>query len=499
MTRNGGRISSWSTFGQTALLIIAALLVAQTLTVFLVRGILAEWQRSYIEQPALARFADVAGQIAAVPQDQRAKLAATLSQPGEDFWLGHEVKLPGFGRDSSLEKAMREALRQRGVEPKAVIALRGEDFGPFQINTDRHIMTFPGEGGRSVVPPPPEEGPRSEPFAVQAPPPANGPNILFGAGRGQGPRDVLRYGFLLQDGSWLVGRFFVARSVPFFLSPIFLSQAALFIVLLAATLFWASRISRPLRLLSRAAERLDPHTQFEPLAVHGPADVKAAISSFNVMALRVRELLQEKDRMLTALGHDLRTPLASLRIRAETVEPENERDKIIETVEEMTAMVEEILGLARLGMSAEPRLCVDLAALADTVVEDYASLGHAVAFTDSPRAPVMMQAGQVRRLMRHLIDNAVKFGKHAVVSVQTGEDWVEFCVEDEGPGIPAEKMGEMLQSFSRLEISRNRLTGGSGLGLTIADAIARSQGARLILQNRDSGGLRAAVRWDLTP
>nr|WP_243846378.1 HAMP domain-containing sensor histidine kinase [Rhizomicrobium palustre] len=285
------------------------------------------------------------------------------------------------------------------------------------------------------------------------------------------------------------------RAFPLLLNPLFLSQAALFVVLLVATLFSAARISRPLRRLARAAESLRPQEAFEPLAVEGPREVKVAITSFNSMALRVRELLTEKDRMLTAIGHDLRTPLASLRIRAENIEQDSEREKIIETVDEMTSMVEEILAFARLGYSTETRQHVDLSALADAVVEEFAAIGKTVAFIDSPRAPVMMQAGLMRRLIRNLIDNAVKYAGKAEVSVGVSAGAITLVVEDDGPGIPPDRLSDVLQPFSRLEDSRSRLTGGSGLGLSIADAIARSQGASLILENRASGGLRACVVW----
>jgi signal transduction histidine kinase len=199
--------------------------------------------------------------------------------------------------------------------------------------------------------------------------------------------------------------------------------------------------------------------------------------------------------MLSAIGHDLRTPLASLRIRAETIEPETDRERFIETIDEMTAMVEEILGLARLGHSNEPRQLVDLSALADSVVEEFRGLGKDATFVEAPRTPIEMQVGPVRRLTRNLIDNAVKYGQKAQVSILETASSIGLCVEDEGPGIPPERLTEVLQPFTRLEQSRSRRTGGTGLGLSIADAVARSQGAELILQNRTTGGLRAVVQW----
>ena len=187
--------------------------------------------------------------------------------------------------------------------------------------------------------------------------------------------------------------------------------------------------------------------------------------------------------------------MASLKIRAESIEPAGERERIVETIDDMTRMVDGILSLARLGQSTEPRLLVDLSALADSVVEEFRELGKDVTFDDAPRIPVRMQPGLVRRLLRNLIDNAVKYGERARVSVAETPDAVELRVQDDGPGIPQAALKEVLQPFTRMEQSRSRETGGMGLGLSIADSIARSQGATLVLLNKSPSGLCATVRW----
>ncbi len=545
-------VGSWSTFGQTALLIFAALFVAQAFAIILMRTVIDEWQNSYVEQPTIGRFADVARQIQSAPAKQRDQILFATSQMGEHFWLARDVRFAPFGRQSSLEQDLAAALKKRSVPFSAVLASRGGGFrgwyttfgeehrpGPVVLSNRANM-----EGGEMISPPePPREGLQAgaggapsdagpvilsrgpAPPADAGPPPAaaGAQNTMVARGVGSGPQtadsaphdamfihgfhagpdgpppgqmhDEIQLAALLTNGEWLVGRFLVHRPVPLLLNPIVISQIALFMMLLGASLFWASRISRPLRILARAAEVLRPQEQFVPIPAKGPRDVQAAINSFNAMAKRVHDLLEEKDHMLSAIGHDLRTPLASLRIRAETVEPEAERERFIESIEEMTKMVEEILGLARLGHSKEPRQLVDLAALADAVVEEFRGLGKDVTFVEAPRTPVEMQVGPVRRLLRNLIDNAVKYGEKAHVSVLDTGSTVEVCVEDEGPGIPPERLSEVLQPFTRLEHSRSRSTGGIGLGLSIADAIARSQGAALTLQNRASGGLRAIVRW----
>jgi len=388
------------------------------------------------------------------------------------------------GRQKDLEADLSEALKKRSVPFSALVVMR-HDFGgwrPLPATRPPQPDAFGGQPPRPFGDGPGQARQNPPGPGFEAPPPDHG-----GAD--------IRLAAELPDGTWLAARFRVFKPYPMLLNPLFLSQIALFVILLAATLFWAARISRPLRILAEAAEVLQPQEQFTPIPVEGPREVRVAISSFNTMALRVRDLLAEKDRMLSAIGHDLRTPLASLRIRAESVEPESERDKFIETIEEMTAMVEEILGLARLGHSTEPKQLVDLSALADAVVEEFRGLGKDVTFVEAPRTTVTMQVNLVRRLLRNLIDNAVKYGEKAQVSVRDQGGTVELVIEDEGPGIPEGLLGEVLQPFTRLDRSRSRTTGGTGLGLSIADAIAKSQGAALILENRDGGGLRAIVKW----
>jgi signal transduction histidine kinase len=509
-------VGSWSTFGQTALLIFAALFVAQFFAFFLMRNVIDQWQSSYVVQPTIGRFAEVAQQMRSVPAGQRNQVLYATSKMGEQFWLVRDVRFASFGRQALLEADLAEALKKRAVPFSAVIAFRrggNKVFHAFPGDEHRPPGVMPrpdGDGEMGGDPPEPGlslTGPASptlggSPLDPGQPRMNSGFRVLQ-----QGPdgppagqmNDEIRLAALLANGDWLVGRFMVLKPAPAFLNPLFISQIALFLMLLAASLFWASRISRPLRILARAAEVLRPQEKFNPIAVNGPADVRVAISSFNTMAQRVHDLLAEKDHMLSAIGHDLRTPLASLRIRAETIEPEADRERFIESIDEMTTMVEEILGLARLGHSNEPRQLVDLSALADSVVEEFRGLGKDVTFVEAPRTPIEMQVGPVRRLTRNLIDNAVKYGQKAQVSVLETASTIGLCVDDEGPGIPPERLSEVLQPFTRLEQSRSRRTGGIGLGLSIAHAIAHSQGAELILQNRATGGLRAIVQWPRSP
>jgi len=207
----------------------------------------------------------------------------------------------------------------------------------------------------------------------------------------------------------------------------------------------------------------------------------------------VSAMLDEKDRMLGAIGHDMRTPLASLRIRVESMEPPAEREKVIETLEEMTGMLEETLALARAGRATETVRPIDLNALADAVVEEFVTLGEPVEMLAGDRLVAEVQPNLLRRALRNLIENAVRHAGSATVSVRMAGDWVAIEVADDGPGIPEAELAHVMEPFVRLEASRNRETGGSGLGLTLARSAAQAHRGRLELENRSGGGLIARI------
>jgi signal transduction histidine kinase len=204
-------------------------------------------------------------------------------------------------------------------------------------------------------------------------------------------------------------------------------------------------------------------------------------------------MLDEKDRMLGAIGHDLRTPLAALRVRIESVEDDDDRNRMADTIDEMNRTLDDILSLARLGRPSEPPIDVDLSALIDAVVDDFRDLDHDVAFEESPRLKMHLRPSLMRRAVRNLIENAVKYGGGAEVRLLAGDRTVAIEVADRGPGIPVDKLAAVFDPFTRLETSRNRETGGIGLGLALARAIVADASGDITLANREGGGLTATI------
>ncbi len=268
---------------------------------------------------------------------------------------------------------------------------------------------------------------------------------------------------------------------------------SLYLLLLVPIMVIAWRAAAPLRDLTRAARASPALRDATPLEEEGPSDVRDLIIAFNAYRGRIATMLSDKDRMLGAVGHDLRTPLASLRVRVEQVDDDALRDKMIASIEEMAAMLTDILALARSGAGTEGREPVALRGLVEELAADYRERGKDVTVGAAVDAAVMARPLLLRRALRNLIDNAAAYGQRARLSVERAPGEVRIVVSDDGPGLTDEQIRTLIEPFARGEQSRNRATGGSGLGLSIARDIAEGEGGTLTLVNRDGGGLDAVV------
>ena len=305
--------------------------------------------------------------------------------------------------------------------------------------------------------------------------------------------DTLMIAVQLRTGTWITTNSSWPRRDNRILWALLSQTLIIYILILLPVLWIARRISRPLRGLASAARTFAPGKGMPALPVEGPGDVRDLILAFNGLAQRVTAMLDEKDRMLGAIGHDLRTPLAALRVRIESVEDDQDRARMAETIAEMSRTLDDILSLARLGRPSEPITEVDLAALVDAVVEDFRDLGAEVLFEDSERLRMQLRPTLFRRAVRNLIENAIKYAGSAEVTISAEASQIRVCVADRGPGIPEAGLRSVFDPFTRLETSRNRETGGIGLGLALAQAIVQDAGGTISLSNRSGGGLMAVI------
>jgi signal transduction histidine kinase len=458
-----GRLWPRSLTGQLMLTVALALLLAQTISAILIYRAQTEMREAALIHTAafrllrgaridLVKFPDVAAMRGLQRGSRIEQTAISPLQPGEK-------------RDASAEAELKLILADQDVEAAEVMVIH------------RRAANDPISHRRL-----------QERSAMRA------------SRHGPPPDELLLAAFRMPGSDWYVARVFKPFGERILVASLAVQTLFIYAFLVGAIAFILRRITRPLKTLTgqieRFAETRDAGAQIAP---EGPDDVRRLIVAHNAMEGRISALLDEKDVMLGAIGHDLKTPLAALRVRIESVENDSERLRMAATIEDIASSLDDILSLARAGRARDPAEMTELSALLASVVEEYEDMGEAVTLGEAQRMAMPLRATWLRRAIRNLIGNALRYGKAARVSlVRQGND-VLFCIDDDGPGIPEAEMARMLEPFTRGEASRNRETGGAGLGLALARAIAEQHGGALTLFNRldDKGkvmGLSAVLR-----
>lgn len=275
------------------------------------------------------------------------------------------------------------------------------------------------------------------------------------------------------------------QTIVFLITSVFFVLIALWIMV--------RRITRPMRMLANASHRLGRGEGVEELPEKGPADLRETIRAFNQMNNRLQRFVSDRTRMLAALSHDLRTPITTMRLRVELMSESSDRDHLLATLDEMHQMSEATLAFMRQSSDNEPTRKVDLGAMLESLCDDQMELGHDVQFAESDTAIVSCRLVSLKRAIRNLVENAVKYGQRAEVHMQITEESVSVMIQDFGPGIPDNQLDKVFEPFFRLESSRNRDTGGIGLGMAIARNVIRNHGGEITLENNDQGLMVKAI------
>ncbi|MCB2079371.1 MAG: HAMP domain-containing protein [Novosphingobium sp.] len=271
------------------------------------------------------------------------------------------------------------------------------------------------------------------------------------------------------------------------------------LTLLPLSWLFARRLAKPIHDFGVAADRIGHDSEASPLEQRGPREVRVATRALNEMQARIQRQLKERTAMVAAIAHDLRTPLSRIAFRVETA-PDSLRDPVQRDIAQMKDMITATIDHSRTENSDLKNEAVDLRKLLSGLVDVERSTGRDVTFHDTPSACIVNgDPVALRRLFQNLIDNACKFGPPADVHLTARDGSALVIVADQGPGIPEDQVDDLFLPFFRGERSRNRSTGGVGLGLSIVRKIADQHGGTASLHNRDAGGLAAEVRLPLHP
>ena len=448
--------------GQLLALLLAAVLAAQVVIVVVFTDDRANAVRQADRSGLIEGIASVTRLLALSPAKDRAMLADAASTRRIRYWVS--------GTSAVAASVPRPVLATEQLERLFGLALRepprlefvGSDGKP----VDRRDLPGPW---RHFGPLPPMER-----FDVRASMP-------------------------FDDGTWLNAETTIRAEPVGWPWPSIISAALTALAIVAVVGFTTRRATRPLAALAERAEAFGRGAASAAVAEEGPTEVKRLTAAFNRMQERLGRFIADRTRMLAAIGHDLRTPITSLKLRAELLDDDEARAKMLATLDDMERMSEATLAFAREDAAAEPARTVDLDALVGSLADDLAEMGKDVAFAEGKRVAYPCRPTALRRALGNLIDNAVRYGERARIALEATPAGPVITIDDDGPGIPEAQIEEVFKPFVRLEQARSRETGGSGLGLSIARSIVLSHGGELTLTNRDGGGLRATVRLPAAP
>lgn len=297
----------------------------------------------------------------------------------------------------------------------------------------------------------------------------------------------------LEDGTWanIVAVSPYSGEVDWM--ALLLSTTAMAGGILLVSVLLVREVTAPWRALAQAAESADIDAAEPALAEVGPRELRLAARAFNDMLARIKLLVSRRAYTMAAISHDLRTPLTRQRLRLEFIDDAELRDKLQADIDEMEEMINSSLTYLRGDNPKEERRSIDLTAMLATICGDLSDAGHRAQLQESPPIKVSGRPLALKRAFSNLLNNAIKYGNQAYVCVEPWADQVRVTIEDRGPGIPMDQRQRVFEPFYRIEDSRSRGTGGTGLGLTVAQALIEAHGGTIVLDDRPGGGLRIVV------
>ena len=353
-----------------------------------------------------------------------------------------------------------------------------------------------------VTPPKPDAPPPStnaqpgsrEPFAREGAAPGGGGNARNAQARDE-PLIFgdFKVGVRQSDGHWLVVEPKPTLRFDSWQQRILLILLLSVIAVTPLAWLFARRLAQPITAFADAAERLGKDPRTPPLTITGSGEVVAAANAFNMMQERLRRYVEDRTAMVGAIAHDLRTPLTRLKFRIEAV-PDDVRPKLAADIDQMEAMIAATLGFVRDTNRPAERTKLELSSLLESVMDEAAETGGDTTVERAEKTIIEGDPVALKRLVSNLVENALKYGGRARGRAFSEDGMAIIEIDDDGPGVPPADLERVFEPFYRGEPSRNRETGGMGLGLAVVRSLARAHGGDVTLANRLGGGLRATVK-----
>jgi signal transduction histidine kinase len=457
-----------SLFSRLVLVLLGGLVVAQLISFAIHMHERGEALSQASGMQAAQRIADIVKLLETLSPDERRRIVPVLSAPPVVISLDRPtLAAQDPDADASARAALFGAMLRRFIgdgRPVMVAVAKGAPLAPGTMRSFK--------------------GP--EMHGAWMPPMAGG---RFSAQPGFSFLAQVR----LQDGALVTFDSRLAQDTASWPYRLLLSLGVLLVAVIAVSWVAVRWATRPLNALADAADELGRNINRPPMEEKGPLEVARAARAFNTMQARLIGYIRDRTRILAAMSHDLKTPITRLRLRSELLDDPQLRAKFTRDLEDMESMVGATLDFMR-GLEANESVKpVDIMALLESLQADMQEMGGRVEINGASLKPYPGRPQALRRCLTNLLDNAVKYGKWGLVIVDDNDDRLEIRIQDEGLGLPPSELEKVFEPFYRVEASRSRETGGTGLGLTIARSIAEGHGGQLTVRNRSEGGLEARL------
>ena len=482
------RLLPQSLFSRLILILLGGLILAQVLSLAVQLRERGELIYRSSGLRSAQRIADIVRLLEATDAAERHHIAAVFDAPPLQVALASaRVALPAPEPENEAHTALFSAVLQSALGDATPVEVVVTAIPlPARIMAPRG----PGVPGKGAVPG------MSGGLGM-----GGGPGYMRGIGPAVMPGPGLSYiaQVHLRDGMWAT--FDARQPQEAFNWPyrVLLTVVILLVAVVLLSLIAVRLVTRPLNALADAAEQLGRDINRPPLAESGPLEVRRAARAFNTMQARLVRYIQDRTRVLAAMSHDLKTPITRLRLRAELLDDDENKIKFTRDLEEMEAMVGATLDFMRGLETGEALQPVDIMSMLESIQEDARETGGAVTISGAASGALNARPQALKRCLRNLVDNAIQYGKSAHIVVEDQVQSLVIRIRDAGPGIPEQELKRVFEPFYRLEASRNRESGGTGLGLTIALSVASAHGGDLALANLPGGGLEAVLTFPRAP